>query len=237
MCRKQWDLWEYDNVTVNAEDVQLLVSRIPKNKTCGRDLLVTEVWATAIAADSRQAAHMVWATNQRIANVPARLSADRKMPTNTWPQLAKHAEHVRMDTTSHARIHAPMPSPPYHAHRTTPRAHSPHSWTATQHTRQHHMHGPARHTTAPQYHHIEHEHSTRRPTERGRRTRQGGWKTRRPEEHTTGGRGGRTRQPNQRRDRGTTGSSRRRRASTTRGEATRTPEIPGSVSTCACFPR
>lgn len=59
-------------MTVNAEDIAKVVHEMPKNKTSGRDMLVAEVWAAAIAADGRQTAQLAWATNQRIANSSAR---------------------------------------------------------------------------------------------------------------------------------------------------------------------
>lgn len=120
MCGKQWDLWEYDNVIVNQEDVERIFSHMPRNKTCGRDMLVTEVWAAAIAADSRVAAHLAWAANQRIVNTAARLQPDGKRTGNTWPHLAAQAVHMHAHTT-HARDVAPWP--PHHAQH-NPRVHS-----------------------------------------------------------------------------------------------------------------
>lgn len=128
LCAKQWDLWEYDNVTIGAEEVKVLVRGMPRNKTCGRDMLVSEVWSAAIAADDRQAAHMAWATNQRVANAQMRRPPARKTSTDAYAQDAEHAQRAHHDTTCthHASAHAHMPPPPHHVRSTPPQTHQTH---------------------------------------------------------------------------------------------------------------
>lgn len=86
------------SVNIGAQDIMDIVSTMPKNKACGRDVLVTGMWAAPIAADSRQAAHLAWATNQRVANGIASAG------------LGRHAES---QDQQHATRPPPSPPPPY----------------------------------------------------------------------------------------------------------------------------
>lgn len=124
------DLWEYGGVTTKVPDIQDMVRGTPRNTTCGRDKLLTEVWAAAMAADSRHAARVAWATNQRIANHRAR----------AWP-----GERVEMRSTRQSTMQDTLIALYTHTHTTFTPDKTPHN---TNHTHTHKQQTDE-HTRAP----------------------------------------------------------------------------------------